>query len=59
MDICAGRANRPAGRATYQMIVPVAKAREAFLLEVLDPEEREVLDRALSKVHERARMLLR
>lgn len=48
---------KPAGRAVYQKIVPIAEAREAFLLEVLDAEERAVLERALDKVLARARLL--
>lgn len=48
---------KPAGRGLYQKIVPVVEAREAFLLEVLTLEEREVLERALAKVLERARAL--
>ena len=48
---------KPAGRGLYQKIVPVVEAREAFLLEVLTREEREVLERALAKVLERARAL--
>jgi DNA-binding MarR family transcriptional regulator len=45
------------GRALYRKIVPVVTAREAFLLDALDPAERQALDAALKKVLERARLL--
>ena len=45
------------GRALYRKIVPVVTAREAFLLEALDPSERRALDVALSKLLDRARLL--
>lgn len=46
-----------AGRALYKKLVPLVEAREAFLLEALEPQEREVLEGALAKVLERARIL--
>jgi DNA-binding MarR family transcriptional regulator len=49
----------PAGRALYRKIEPMVQAREAYLLSALDPTEREVLDRALDKVLERATQLRR
>lgn len=60
----ADRRNRilkllPAGRALFRKIAPMAEAREAFLLEALDAEERQVLDRALDKLLDRARQLQR
>lgn len=48
---------KPAGRALYRKIVPMAQAREAFLLESLDPQERETLSTALDKLLDRARQL--
>lgn len=45
------------GRALYRKIVPVVEAREAFLLDALDPAERQVLDAALAKILARARLL--
>jgi DNA-binding MarR family transcriptional regulator len=50
---------RPAGRVLYQKIVPVVQAREAFLLEALNPQEQVVLDQALDRLHERAQTLIR
>ena len=47
----------PAGRALFRRIAPLALAREAFLLEALDADERRVLDRAIDKLRERARLL--
>jgi len=49
----------PAGNSLYRKIVPMVLAREAFLLEALSEEEKVVLERAMSKVHERAEQLLR
>ena len=49
----------PAGRALYRKIVPMVLAREEFLLGALDPAERQVLDRAVEKVLERATQLRR
>lgn len=50
---------RPAGRALFRKVEPMALAREAFLLEALAHDERAALDRALSKLGERARQLQR
>ncbi len=47
----------PAGRALYRRIVPVVKAREAFLLEGLDAHERATLDRVIARLMDRAREL--
>ncbi len=47
----------PAGRALFRRVAPLARAREAFLLEALDADERRVLDRAIDKLRERARLL--
>jgi DNA-binding MarR family transcriptional regulator len=49
----------PAGRALHRRIVPMVRAREAFLLEALAPAERAALDRALDAVQARAEQLLR
>jgi len=49
----------PAGRALYKKIVPMVQAREAYLLEALEPDERVVLDKAFDKVLERATQLRR
>lgn len=48
----------PAGRAMYQNIIPLARAREAYLLEDLDAAERAALDKALDKVLARAQGLI-
>ena len=48
---------RPAGRALLRQVQPMVMAREAYLLEALDDEERAVLDRALAKLLQRARTL--
>lgn len=58
----ADRRNRivrllPAGRALYRKIVPMAQAREAYLLESLDAHERDTLSKALDKLQDRARQL--
>lgn len=45
------------GRALYRKIVPVVEAREAFLLDALEPTERQLLDAALAKILARARLL--
>jgi DNA-binding MarR family transcriptional regulator len=50
---------QPAGRALYRRIVPLVQAREAFLLEGLDEQERALLDRALATMLARARLLAR
>ena len=47
----------PAGRALLKQLAPMVLAREAYLLEALDEQERAVLDRALTKLLERARAL--
>lgn len=47
----------PAGRALLRQVQPMVMAREAYLLEALDEEERAVLDRALGKLLQRARTL--
>jgi DNA-binding MarR family transcriptional regulator len=47
----------PAGRALYRKIVPMAQAREAYLLESLDAQERAALTSALDKLLDRARQL--
>lgn len=46
-----------AGRALFRKIAPMVQAREAFLLEALDAQEREVLMRALASLGERAQRL--
>lgn len=48
---------KPAGRALYRKIVPMAQAREAYLLESLDADERAALGAALDKLLARARRL--
>lgn len=48
----------PAGRALYNKIVPLARAREAYILEALEPAEREVLLRAMARLQERADSLI-
>ncbi len=47
----------PSGRALYQRIVPLVRAREAYLLEALSPGERDMLDGMLDKLTARARSL--
>lgn len=47
----------PAGRALVRKIVPMAEAREQFLLEALSPDEQAVLDRALDKLLAQAKRL--
>lgn len=49
----------PAGRALVKKIIPLVQARETFLLSGLDAQEREVLNRALDKLTDRARTLVR
>ncbi len=49
----------PAGRALLRQLAPMVQAREAYLLEALDDHEREVLDRALAKLQQRAQALQR
>lgn len=46
-----------AGRALYRKIVPTVRAREQFLLDALEPAERDALDAALGKLLARARQL--
>ncbi len=46
-----------AGRGVYREIVPIALAREADLLAVLDGEEVAVLDRLMEKLQGRAEVL--
>ena len=48
-----------AGRAIYLKIIPLALAREAFVLDALTEEEARVLDAALLKLGARARELRR
>lgn len=48
-----------AGRALYLKIIPLALAREAYVLDALSAEEARVLDSALEKLAERARELRR
>lgn len=48
----------PAGKTLVKKIIPLVQARETFLLEGLDDQERAVLDRALDKLTERARTLV-
>lgn len=47
----------PPGRRLFQKIVPMVLAREQFLLEDLDANERATLDRAFHKLLSRARQL--
>ncbi len=47
----------PSGRALYQKIVPLVRAREDYLLDALSPGERELLDGVLDKLASRARRL--
>jgi DNA-binding MarR family transcriptional regulator len=47
----------PAGRTLLRQLAPMVLAREAYLLEALDADERAVLDRALAKLLQRARAL--
>lgn len=46
------------GRALFQKIVPLARAREDYLLEDLDPQERAMLEKAMAKVLARAQGLI-
>lgn len=48
----------PAGRALYNKIVPLARAREAYILEALDPAERDALRRAMERLQQRADSLI-
>jgi DNA-binding MarR family transcriptional regulator len=47
----------PAGRALFQKIAPMVRAREAFLLEALAPSERELLLGAMARLGEQAQRL--
>ncbi len=47
----------PPGRAIHHQIVPLARAREARLLDALTPHERATLDRLLAKLQTRAEEL--
>lgn len=47
----------PTGRALHRKIVPMAQARERFLLEALSADEQAALDRALDKLLAQARQL--
>ncbi|MDR3467240.1 MAG: MarR family transcriptional regulator [Xanthobacteraceae bacterium] len=47
----------PSGRAMYQKIVPLVRAREDYLLGALSPTERDMLDDILNKLTSRARDL--
>jgi DNA-binding MarR family transcriptional regulator len=47
----------PAGRALVQKIAPLARAREAFLLEPLSADERAALERALTLLGQQAQRL--
>jgi len=49
----------PAGRALYRKIVPMVQAREEYLLGALDATERELLDKTLEKILDRATQLRR
>ncbi|MDE2367811.1 MAG: winged helix-turn-helix transcriptional regulator [Burkholderiales bacterium] len=49
----------PAGRALYAKVVPMVQARQEFLLDALDADERAVLDHAMTKLLDRARLLRR
>lgn len=49
----------PAGRALLARLMPMVRAREAFLLEALTPGERAGLSSALAKILERANQLQR
>lgn len=44
----------PAGRRIYREIVPLALEREASLLEILSPQDRQALDRLLAKLQVQA-----
>ncbi len=48
---------KPAGRVMYQKIVPIVQAREQFLLQALEPAERQLLDAVINKLLDRARLL--
>ena len=50
---------KPAGRALYAKIVPMAQARETYLLDSLSDDERQQFLRTLAVVQERAEQLTR
>lgn len=50
---------RPSGRALFQRIAPMVRAREQFLLDALTPEERAALDRAIERLGVQAELLSR
>ena len=50
---------KPSGRALYAKIVPMAQAREAYLLDSLSDAERQQFLRTLALVQERAEQLTR
>jgi DNA-binding MarR family transcriptional regulator len=47
-----------AGHALYHRIVPLAQARETYLLEALAPEERKALRTIMDRLQERAESLI-
>lgn len=47
----------PPGATLFRRIVPMVQAREAFLLDALDDDERAIVDRALDKLQARAEQL--
>lgn len=49
---------RAPGRALYKKVVPMAQAREAFLLDALDAKEQVAFKSALAKLQARAEQLL-
>ena len=49
---------KASGRSLYRRVVPMAQAREAFLLDGLDAAERAALVQALTKLQARAQQLL-
>jgi len=48
----------PAGRVLFQKIVPLVRAREDYLLDALDADERLMLDRIMNKILVRAEGLI-
>lgn len=48
----------PSGRTLYQRIVPLVQARESYLLDALEPREREVLRSAMDRLLARAEGLV-
>lgn len=49
----------PAGRSLYRQVAPMAEARERYLLQALDDDERRVLEQVLDKLLRRVRDLER